>query len=143
MEKAVNHFTFFSNEKIAEKAYPAIMINLINKCILYPCRIFLSPSMLFLCEKNDKKYYLMLNVVEPVVKFYKYGYVNFIVIVMEVIHVYKKKKEQCCLTIPMKWDKNGDEKNVEIYLVLCLSTFMCADLKFQLCHFFHKFLYNK
>ena len=68
------------------------MISLINKCIQYPYQIFLLPSILFLCEKNDKKYYLMLNVVEPVVKFYKYSYVNFIIIVMEVIHVYKKKK---------------------------------------------------
>ena len=40
MEKAIDHFTFFSDEKIMEKAYPAIMINLIDKCIQYLPRIF-------------------------------------------------------------------------------------------------------
>ena len=98
------------------------MINLINKCTQYPCRIFWLPSILLLCEKNYKKYYLILNVVEPVVKFYKYSYVDFVIIVMEVI--------------PMKWGKNGDEKMLKFICFFFLSTFMGADLKFQLICFF-------
>lgn len=57
----------------------------------------------------------MLSMVKPIVDFHKYGYVSFVMVMMEVIHVYGKIKERCWLVIPVKWHENNDDKNIEFY----------------------------